>query len=201
MTMTRYPSCQAPGASRSLFSGAAHGTDAPGASDDSAGSIQRQETESMMTGHRASFGIGFVTGLRSMTASAALSWAASLGRTRIGWIPAGGRVRALATAAAVSEMAGDKMPFAPDRRIVPSFLLRIAIGGVGGAALTERDTSLLGGALYGMAGAVAGTLLGRAARGGTTRSRTDWARALTEDTVAAGLAVALVNRAGRRDRA
>ncbi len=42
-----------------------------------------------MRGHWASFGIGFVAGLRSMTACAALSWAAALGRTSVGWIPAG----------------------------------------------------------------------------------------------------------------
>ncbi len=141
-----------------------------------------------------------MAGLRSMTASAALSWAASLGRTRTSWIPGGTRSRGLATAAALAEMAGDKMPFAPDRRIVPSFLARLAIGAAGGAALGGRDASLLGSALSGMAGAVVGTLLGRAARGGATRSGADWTRALTEDAVAAGLAVALVGLADRRSR-
>ena len=155
----------------------------------------------MMKGYWGSFGIGFVAGLRSMTASAALSWAASLGRTRIGWIPAGARSRSLATTAALAEMAGDKMPFAPDRRILPSFLARFAIGAVGGAALAGRDAPLLDGALYGIAGAAVGTLLGRAARGANTRSGADWARALTEDAVAAGLAAALVGLADHRSRA
>ncbi len=154
-----------------------------------------------MQGHWASFGIGFVTGLRSMTASAALSWAASLGRTRIRWIPAGPGPRRFATAAALAEMAGDKMPFAPDRRIPPSFAGRLAIGAVGGVALARRDASPFTGALAGMAGAVAGTLLGRAARGATTRSGADWTRALTEDAMAAGLATALVCLAERRSRA
>ena len=72
-----------------------------------------------MEGLWASFGIGFVAGLRSMTATAALAWAASLGRTRTDLIPAG----------------------------------------------------------------------------------PDWARALTEDAVAAGLAAALVRSAPRRGRA
>ena len=147
-----------------------------------------------MNTHGSSFGIGFVTGLRSMTATAALSWAASLGRTRIGWIPGGPRLRALATLAALGEMAGDKMPFAPDRRIVPSFLVRLAVGALGGAARAGRDASLPGAAASGMAGAVLGTLLGRAARGADTRTGLDWTRALTEDASAAGLAILLVRR-------
>ena len=145
-----------------------------------------------MQGLTASLGIGFVTGMRSMTACAALSWAASQRRTRPGWIPSGPVPRGLATAAAVAEMAGDKMPFAPDRRIAPSIAARLAIGAVGGAALAGRDASALGGAVAGMSGAIAGTVLGRIARGGTTRSGSDWARALTEDATAAGLATALV---------
>lgn len=151
-----------------------------------------------MQGQWASFGIGFVTGLRSMTACAALSRAAATGRTRIDWIPAGPGARGLAAAAALAEMAGDKMPFAPDRRIPPSVAVRLAIGAVGGAALARRDAPPFSGPLAGMAGAVAGTLAGRAARGAATRSGADWARALTEDAVAAGLAAMLVRRAERR---
>ena len=148
--------------------------------------------------YRTSFGIGFVTGMRSMTALAALVWAAVLGRTRGGWIPTGSRTRTLATLAALGEMAGDKMPFAPDRRIPSSFLVRLAIGAAGGVALAGRDAPPLDAALSGMAGAVAGTLLGRAARGGTTRTRIGWIRALTEDATAAALATALVSTAERR---
>ncbi len=62
-------------------------------------------------------------------------------------------------------MVGDKMPFAPDRRIPPSFAFRPTIGAVGGWALTDRHASPEIGAVIGMAGAIAGTLLGRAARG------------------------------------
>ncbi len=152
--------------------------------------------EDRLAGLLPAFGIGFVTGLRSMTAAAALSWATSLGRSRVAWIPAGPEARGLATVAALAEMAGDKMPFAPDRRIVPSFLVRLALGAAGGVALAGRGVPQMEAALAGMLGAVAGTLLGRAARGGTTRSATDWARALTEDAAAAGLAVALVRGQG-----
>lgn len=145
-----------------------------------------------------SFGIGFVTGLRSMTACAALSWVTALGRTRTEWIPASPEARALATTMAAAEMAGDKMPFAPDRRIPPSIAARLTIGAAGGLAMSERDAPPWSGALIGMAGAVAGTLLGRRARGATTRSPADWARGLTEDLVAAGLAATLVHLAARQ---
>jgi uncharacterized membrane protein len=148
--------------------------------------------------YSSSFAIGFVAGMRSMTALAALSWAASRGGMRITGIPGGSWPRGFATTAALAEMAGDKMPFAPDRRIPPSLAARLVLGLVGGAALAHRDESLLSGALAGMAGAVAGTLLGRAGRGATTHSRADWARALTEDALAAGLAATLVRSAGRR---
>lgn len=151
-----------------------------------------------MEGLWASFGIGFVAGLRSMTAGAALARAASLRRTRTdALIPSGLRPRGLLAAAALAEMAGDKMPFAPDRRIAPSVLVRLAFGAAGGAALAGRGASETRGALAGMAGAVAGTWLGRAARGGDLLSGGGWARGLAEDAVAAGLAAALVRSAGR----
>ncbi len=148
-----------------------------------------------------SFGIGVVAGLRTMTATAALTWAASLGRTRTSWIPTGLRPGALATMAAVAEMAGDKMPFAPDRRILPSLAVRLALGAAGGVSLSRPNVPVLDAAATGLAGALLGTFLGRAARGGTTRSRADWTRALTEDTLAAALAIALVHSAQRRSPA
>lgn len=145
-----------------------------------------------MQGHWVSFGFGFVTGLRSMTAGAALSWAASMGKTQLTWIPSSSRARTIAAVAALGEMVVDKTPLAPDRRIAPSMLLRLGIGATGGAALAGREASLLGGALSGMAGAVVGVLVGSTARSGTTRPGEDWPRALTEDAVAAALAATLV---------
>jgi hypothetical protein len=44
-------------------------------------------------------GIGIPTGMRSMPTLAALTWAASPGRPRIGWIRSGPVARGLATAA------------------------------------------------------------------------------------------------------
>ena len=150
-----------------------------------------------MASQWTSFGIGVVTGMRSMTGSAALSWASSLGRTRIDWIPSSPDALKIVTALAVAEMAGDKTPFAPDRRMGPSLVVRLVIGAVGGAAMATPGTAVARGVLPGVAGAVAGTLIGRWARGADTRTRADWFRALMEDAVAAGLAATLVNQASR----
>lgn len=150
-----------------------------------------------MQGYATSFGLGFVAGMRNMTACAALAWAASKGRTRGTLIPGGPGARTVATAAAVAEMAGDKMPFAPDRRIPPSFAFRLAVGAVGGWVLAGRRASPETGALAGIAGAIAGTLLGRAARGPDSRTMPGRAKGLAEDAVAVGLAVLVVSSTER----
>ena len=151
-----------------------------------------------MQAYATSFGIGLVTGMRSMTACAALTWAASQGRTRGNAIPGGPVARTLSSTAALAEMAGDKMPFAPDRRIPPSFALRLVIGAISGWALAGRAASPTTGALAGAAGAIAGTLLGRSARGGDNRSASGQARGLSEDVVAAGLAALVVGYSDSR---
>lgn len=151
-----------------------------------------------MQEYGASFGIGFVAGMRSMSACAALTWAASQGRTRGDLVPAGPVARTLATTAAAAEMAGDKMPYAPDRRIPPSFAFRLAIGAVGGWALAGGRAQPEYGILAGVAGAVAGTLLGRAARGGDSRTAAGRTRGLAEDTAAISLAALVVFSAERR---
>ncbi|MGX5773681.1 hypothetical protein [Methylorubrum zatmanii] len=144
-----------------------------------------------MQDYTTSFGISLVAGMRSMTACAALTWAASVGRTRNGFIPSSPEIRTLATAAALAEMVGDKILFAPDRRIPPSVAARLAIGAVGGWALVRRRASPEHGALAGVAGAVAGTLIGRAARGPGGHAPYGLARGLAEDAVAAGVAFIL----------
>ncbi len=153
-----------------------------------------------MQGYGAAFGLGFVAGMRSMSACAALTWAAADGRTRGALIPGGSGARTLATTAALAEMAGDKMPFAPDRRIPPSLAVRLAIGAAGGWALTGSRSRPAYGVLAGLAGAVAGTLLGRAARGGDSRTGPGRARGLAEDAAAAGLAAIVVLKAERQER-
>ncbi|MET7244964.1 hypothetical protein ABZT49_16535 [Methylobacterium sp. EM32] len=152
-----------------------------------------------MRDHGPSFGIGFVAGLRSMTACAALTVASTGGRVRGTVIPSGPAARNLAIAAALAEIAGDKMPFAPDRRIPPSFALRLVIGAVGGWALAGRRAAPEAGALAGLAGAAAGTLLGRAARGPDSRHAAGRAYGFAEDAVAVALAAVVVASAERRE--
>ena len=156
-----------------------------------------------MTSYLPSLGIGAVAGMRTMTASAALSWAAP------GWIGlpihrAGHTRPALAaTLLALGEIVGDKLPFAPDRRIPPSLAARLAIGGAGGAALAGRGGSPLTGAAYGVVGALIGTYGGRAARALMAQIGLNRAGGLIEDAVAVGLAITAVRlaREGHRSLA
>ena len=107
------------------------------------------------------------------------------------------------TLLALGEIIGDKLPFAPDRRIPPSLAARLAIGGAGGAALVDRGSSPLTGAAYGVAGALIGTFGGRAARALTARIGLNRTGGLIEDAVAIGVAIAAVRLAqeGRRGSA
>ena len=139
---------------------------------------------------------GIATGMRSMTGLAALCWAGWLGRAHPGLAPTGITARNWALALAAGEIAGDKMPFAPDRRIPASFAFRLALGAAGGAALSGPDHSLADGALSGVLGAIVGTLAGRFFRGPKTCTRLDWMRALTEDASAAVIATTALRLAG-----
>ncbi len=145
-----------------------------------------------MRDYGASFGIGVVAGMRTLSACVALTWIAARKKSRRITLPAGPAARTLVTMGAFAEMAGDKMPFAPDRRIPPSFAVRIAIGAAGGWMLAGRRASPETGAMAGVAGAVAGTLIGRAARGPGGHAPYGLARGLAEDAVAASLAFILL---------
>jgi uncharacterized membrane protein len=112
--------------------------------------------------------IGVIAGLRTMTAPAAVSWAASLG-----WLPLEGSWLAflgygytpyVLTALALSEYVGDKLPSTPSRKVPPQFALRSVSGAFSGAAIGAAGGSALGGAVVGAAGAVIGTLGGAEVR-------------------------------------
>ena len=73
------------------------------------------------------------------------------------------------------------------------FGTRILMGGVCGAALTAGAGSMLIGAIVGIAGAVAGTLGGHAARARMAAAfGRDLPAALVEDAIAIGAAFAVV---------
>ena len=145
-------------------------------------------------------GIGFVAGLRSMTAPAAVSWGASTGRLSLGHSPLAlldtARAEHTTRKLALGEFVSDKTPLLPSRLKPGSLLFRLISGGVCGAAISVSDgANPRAGAALGATGALVGSLLGYAWR---TRVIKQWqvpdfAGALMEDGVAIGLATAVVS--------
>jgi uncharacterized membrane protein len=146
------------------------------------------------------FVLGFVAGLRSMTAPALVAWAA-----RLGWLQLEGTplsflgipwVTYLLTLFMVAELVADKLPRTPARTMVGPFLARILLGGLAGAALAVGSGSSLAlGAVVGGLGAIAGTLGGYRARTGLGKALgvPDVVVALAEDCVAVGGALLVVS--------
>jgi len=144
-----------------------------------------------------SLSIGIVAGLRAMTAPAAVSWAAYLGWLKLdesilafmgfAWAPW------VITALAVAELVTDQLPSTPSRTVPVQFGTRILSGALTGAALGIVAGSLVIGAVLGAAGAVIGTLGGRAARAALGRKfGNDRPAALLEDAVAIAAALLVV---------
>jgi uncharacterized membrane protein len=142
------------------------------------------------------FGIGFVAGLRTMTAPAVVAWAVHLG-----WINLHGShlnfmgsmwTVTLFTLAALGEYIVDTLPGTPARTSPPALTARICtamltgacVGFAGGAA------PLVGGAV-GALGAVAGAFGGYETRKRLVRALNvrDLMIAIPEDLIAVGLAI------------
>jgi uncharacterized membrane protein len=110
-------------------------------------------------------GIGFVAGLRSLTAPAAVSWAAHLG-----WLNLQGSPLAFmgSTAAvvifsilAMGEYVTDKLPRTPSRTRPGPLMARIVMGGLAGACLSVSAGRLLvAGMVLGGIGGVIGAFTG-----------------------------------------
>jgi uncharacterized membrane protein len=141
-----------------------------------------------MSPYVLAFLIGVIAGLRSLTAPAAVSWAA-----RLGWLPLGNTWLAflgfaytpyIFTALALGELVADKLPKTPSRKAPGPFLFRIVSGAVCGAALTG-----------GQAGGIAGTLGGYEFRARLVKAigGKDFPIALLEDVIAVGGAVWIVS--------
>ena len=144
-------------------------------------------------------GIGFVAGLRSLTAPAAVSWAACYGwidlqGTPLQFMGSWGAV-AVFSFLAVAEYVADKLPRTPGRTRPGPLIGRILFGGLSGAALAlSAQHSPAAGAVLGGIGAVIGAFTGYGVR---TRlvprlGVRDFAVALPEDLVAIGLAYLIV---------
>jgi uncharacterized membrane protein len=145
-------------------------------------------------------GIGFAAGLRSLTAPAAVSWAAatgklSLGHSSLSWLGSEG-VSKTAAKLALGELLADKTPAVPSRLKPASLSFRLISGGMCGAALSlsERDDPRYG-AVLGSAGALVGSLLGYLWRSEAAKhfNAPDPVLALLEDAAAVGVALAVVS--------
>src|SRR5260370_16217745 len=106
-------------------------------------------------------GRGVVAGLRSLTAPAAVSWAAHFGWLNLHSSPLAFMGSTVAVAIfsllAIGELIADKMPKTPRRTSLVPLLARILMGVLCGASLcASANQSLLIGALLGGTGAVIG---------------------------------------------
>jgi uncharacterized membrane protein len=143
-------------------------------------------------------GIGFVAGLRSLTAPAAVSWAARLGWLNLEGSPFAfmGSAAAVAifTLLALAEFVGDVLPKTPSRTSPGPLIARIVMGGLSGACLA--NPSLVAGAFVGGIGGVAGAFAGYQARKRLVQALgvKDIFIAVAEDLVAIGLAYLLVRQ-------
>jgi uncharacterized membrane protein len=142
--------------------------------------------------------IGAVAGLRSLTAPAAVSWAARLGWLHLENTPLAfmgfAATPYIVSVLALAEIINDKLPKTPSRKAPPGFIARIATGALCGAAFGAANQALLGGLLAGVVGAVVGTLGGYEFRSRLVRAigGNDLPIALIEDAIAVVGAVLLV---------
>jgi uncharacterized membrane protein len=145
-------------------------------------------------------GIGIVAGLRSMTAPAAVSWAAHLGwlDLRDSSLVFMGSTAAVVVFSllAIVEYAGDLHPATPRRTSPGPLIWRIGMGGLSGACLcAAAGRSLALGAVLGGVGAVIGAFGGYEARTRLVAALgvKDSVVAISEDLVAIALAWLIVS--------
>ena len=134
--------------------------------------------------------IGVIAGLRSLTAPAAVSWAAFLGWINLHgtWASWMGNIITviILSLLAVGELVNDKLPKTPARTAPPVFAARIIMGAFAGAVIGTVWGSKWGGLGAGIVGAVLGTLGGYQARSRLVAATggKDLPIALLEDAVA-----------------
>lgn len=133
--------------------------------------------------------IGIVAGLRTMTAPAAVAWAAHLGWFSVAdtplafmgyqWTPW------IFSILAVIELVTDQLPSTPSRKVPVQFGGRIVVGALVGATVGAAGGMLFAGLIAGVVGAVIGTYGGAAARARLASAfGRDLPAALIEDAVA-----------------
>lgn len=146
-------------------------------------------------------GIGIVAGLRSLTAPAAIAWAAHLGWLDLQGSPLAFMASTVAVAVfsllAVGELIGDKLPRTPRRTAIAPLLARIFAGALCGACLgAAANRSLLTAGLLGGIGGVIGAFAGYEIRRRLVSQfhLRDFVVAVSEDLIAIGLACFIVSR-------
>ncbi len=153
-----------------------------------------------MSTYVLAFLIGVVVGLRSMTAPAAVSWAARAGWLHLEntWLAFLGFAATpyILTVLAIGELIADKLPQTPSRKAAIGFGGRIMSGALCGAALGASNGALATGLVLGVIGAVAGTLGGYEFRMRLVKATggKDLPIALLEDAIAIVGAVLIVTR-------
>ena len=147
------------------------------------------------------FGLGIVAGLRSLTAPAAVSWAAYLGWVDLHGSPFSFMASRIAvgifTLLAFLEYVADLLPRTPNRTSPGPLITRIVLGGLSGACLTASATERwMIGAVMGGIGAVIGAFGGYEIRRRLVRGLAvkDAYVAVPEDVIAFLLAYVLVTR-------
>jgi uncharacterized membrane protein len=149
----------------------------------------------------SALGIGIVAGLRSLTAPAAVSWAAHLHRLDLRDSPLAllGDTIPVYTISALglAELIGDKLPSTPNRTSALPMVFRALSGAMCGASLCiSANRFILAGALLGGLGAINGAFGGFHARRLLVKYLKvgDTAIALAEDALAIGAGLFLVSR-------
>ena len=147
------------------------------------------------------FSIGFVCGLRALTAPAVVAWAAHRD-----WINASGTALhfmgttaavAIFTLLAIGELIADQLPSAPNRTDLSGLIPRILLGALCGATLVaSQSQSIALGLLAGAAGGVAGAFGGFHARRHLVKNMKipDFIIATLEDAIAIGVGIFIVSR-------
>ena len=146
------------------------------------------------------FLIGVLSGLRSLTPTAATSWAARAGwlklRSPLLWIGSTPAAIVL-TLLALVELVADKLPTTPSRTAPPGLIARVVLGGLSGACIaTAGEMGILAGALLGIVGALVGTFAGYQVRTRLVKAlhTPDFVVALIEDLVCIGGSLWIVSR-------
>lgn len=153
-----------------------------------------------MTTFFLAFLIGVLTGLRSLTPSAATAWAVHLGWLKIqGTLALIGSLPSVAifTLLAAGELVADKMPWIPNRTSILGLIARIVLGKLTGACIAVAGgQSIWLGALCGAAGGIAGAFGGYYARTRSVKAlgKPDLYVALVEDLICLAGCLWIVSR-------